>query len=312
MSPLRRLCICAAACLPAWSALADGGFALLLQKADFAGAQALIDTRHAADPDSPEAWSMRFELDDYHFAHGDDAKATNNHYRAFITKYAREEMSGEMCKLFEHTVYKFAQMLLMLKQEVAAADMYVILIHKAGVSKSMKRQAMFEYAELLLKIAMKMPKGEERDKWTDEANEAAKSVVLAVDFWFGPSVVLLARIQLEKGKPEEAKRLLEQYKPQLTTVPESRFLYGVILQNEADLLAAAGGDDKEAAKQTYMAALQEFVNVYARFPSSELAPEAAARSEIIIGILKEKYGAKVIKIPNFAGRERESESPPEK
>jgi len=214
-------------------------------------------------------------------------------------------------------------MQLMLGLERAALETFQQVIKIDGIPSGMKRQVMFEYAELLFKIAKRMPADKKNEKERAElfakAQKATEDVLWSVDLWFGRGVVLLAHMRQVQGKTEEAQKLIDQYMPQLERIhrmlvemteadpdgydftrlsplAECRYLKGLIMQEEADRLFAAGGGDLKAIGKLYAAALQEYVNVYARYPASTWAPESINRTELLVALLKDEFGAGTIKL----------------
>ncbi|MCL1909826.1 MAG: hypothetical protein FWG05_02705, partial [Kiritimatiellaeota bacterium] len=268
----------------------------LLQQGKFDGALKIIEEKDARDPDSVDVWTMRLTVDDYYFAHGKYETATNNFYKAMFAKYDKAPPeSGEMLDLYANSLYKFSQMLMMLGQEKPALALLEKLAKVPNIPRIMKRQVVFEVSELMLRIAKKIPDDKAHDKergeWLEKAKRATEDVLWSVDLWFGRGVVQLAHIYQLQGKTEEAEKLIRQYTPQLNDIhkqlvkqseedgvdytrlspmAECRFLLGMMKQETAEKMVADGVIDKASGK-LLESALQDFVNVYARFPSSTWA-----------------------------------------
>ena len=85
----------------------------------------------------------------------------------------------------------------------------------------------------------------------------------------------------------------------LSPIAEVRFLMGVMMHDEAKAIIEdpeATLKDKKNAADLLAKSLQEFVNVYAQYPSTSWAPDALVHSEEIQETLKSKFGVKEIKI----------------
>lgn len=284
----------------------------LLQQGKFDEVKAII--AREADQESEATWSMRLMLADYYYGFGRYPEALGV-YEGFFKKYAGKPPEG-IAVFYRESAYKYAQMLLFLKQEDAALKAYRDLLTQP-LENHVKRQIQFEAAELMVRLGKAMPpKSEARKKMLADARKACEDILWQQDLWFGRGIVLLAHIQVIEGEVEKAQKLITTYMPQLkqiddalkaegeaqgedlsrlSPVAECRYLIGIMLHDEAkklldgenpskedldrarDLLIGTQGADGKGTNGAY----QELLNVFVRFPGTSWAPDAAARVDEI-------------------------------
>ena len=277
----------------------------LLQLGKFDAAQKMIDAEPA---DAPATWAMRLTMADYLYARGRYPEAFDV-YRKLFDKY-KAAPPEEIVEFYTNSAYKYAQMLLFLKRDKDAIAAYESLLKIAGVPEDMKRQAQFEYAQLLVKVADESAAGE-KNAYLDKATEAIKPLFWVRDLWFGRSVALMAHIRDSKGDSDGANKIIEDYMPQLLSIeeqlvaqgreagadyshlspiPECRYLIGVMDAEKGDKLFDQSRETKaerermkieDEAAQYYQYALNNLINVYVKYPSFAWATEAMSRVEAI-------------------------------
>lgn len=285
----------------------------LLQQGKFDEVKALIAAK--PDQEAETTWAMRLTLADYYYALGKYPEALGV-YDAFFKKYAGKPPES-IAVFYRESQYKFAQMLLFLKQEDKALEAYRTLLTQP-LESHVKRQIQFEAAELMVRLGEKAaPKSEARQKLFADGKKACEDILWQQDLWFGRGIVLLAHIHVIDGDVEKAQKLITTYMPQLRSiddalkaegeargedmsrlspVAECRYLVGVMLHDEAKKLLAAETPTKENldqardlligkrnpdGKSSSNGAYQELINVFVRFPSTSWAPDAAQRVEEI-------------------------------
>jgi len=267
------------------------------------------------DQDASTTWAMKLSMADYYFAYGKYPEALAI-YQAFFEKYD-DKPPEEIASFFVESLYKYAQMLILLKKDDEALLAYKRLSVTA-TDDFVKRQAMFETGEIHLRLAKGLPEGStERKEHLEQAKQSAYSVMWTPDLWYGRGIALLAHVRVLEGNIEGAQRIISEYMEQLrqiekdlieagleegldlshlSPVAEARYLLGVILMDEAKRVL----DDKEltekeqtdrardlifgrenAQKVRVGGALRELANVFARYPGTTYAPDAALRVEEI-------------------------------
>jgi len=284
-----------------------------LARGEFARAKEVI--AQEPDQDASTTWAMKLSMADFYFAYGkyDEALAI---YQTFFKKYDGKPPE-EIASFFEESLYKYAQMLLLLKKDAEALLAYERLSTVAS-EEDVRRQAMFEAGEIHLRMAKNFAAGsKERTEHLDKAKKYAMNVMWVPDLWYGRGIALLAHVRLLEGNVEGAQRILSEYMDQLreieanlleagreegldfshlSPVAEARYLLGVMLMDEAkrvladEELTAKEKMDRardllfgreNAQKVRVGGAYRELINVFVRYPGTTYAPDAAARVEEI-------------------------------
>ena len=268
--------------------------------------------RAEKDQEAPETWAMRLLAADFRFSRGQYPEALGA-YQSFFKKYAGAPPPA-LVSSYANNSYKFVQMLLFLHRESEALKAYDALLKLKDLPPQMRRQAQFEYAQLLVKAAEDAKPGKDGKPTKERLDALAKAdkqiegLLWEQDLWFGRSVALLAHVRALRGKPEEARGLVESYMEQLVSIDrqlqeqseetgddlmgmspiaECRYLVGSILADEADAIfaSAKGGalapKDEEKAVGLWGEAMGELVNVYVQYPGFAWAVEAMERVEKI-------------------------------
>ncbi len=274
--------------------------------------------RAEKDQEAPETWAMKLLAADFRFSRGQYPEALGA-YQAFFKKYAGNPPAA-LVSSYANNSYKFVQMLLFLHRDAEALKAYDALLKLKDLPPQMRRQAQFEYAQLLVKAAEDAKPGKdgkptkERLDYLASADKQIEGLLWEQDLWFGRSVALLAHVRALRGKPEEARDLVQSYMEQLVSIDrqlqeqsdetgddlmgmspiaECRYLVGTILADEADAVfaSAKGGalspKDEERAVGLCAEAMGELVNVYVQYPGFAWAVEAMERVEKIEAKLDE-------------------------
>lgn len=277
------------------------------------------------DQDSEAVWAMKMALADGYYAWGryDEAQGIYN----MLFKAYPNGPPEALNEFYVNSAYKCAQMLILMGRLDAAVEAYEN-VFKGKVEEHVKRQVLTETAEVLVRLAEKAPP-EKRARYIDKIENITNEILWVQDLWFGKAIVILAHVKLIEGDVDGAMRLVDDYWEQLKTVDaslrrqaresgedltrlsplvECRYLLGVMMQNEAERLLAAGGDRdtivtllagreiKRGPKTTRSTgALQHFLNVFIRYPDTTWAPDAGARAARVEELLKQEFGAKIKK-----------------
>lgn len=285
----------------------------ILQLGRFDEAMAMI--AEEPDPNSPDVWAMKLTVADYHYARGKYQEALAA-YNALFQKY-KSNPPASIATFYKESYYKFAQMLIFLDQNEKALAAYEGLLAIKDLDTATRRQATFETAELMVKLAKGMKAGKEREERLAKAKKHAEDLMWSPDLWFGRSLALVAHIYVVKGDLARASKLLKDYMPQLrnidkqldeqsketgedlsslSPIAECRYLMGVMMQDEAMKLLNEDPPDVKEAAPLLAEALSHFVNVYVRYPSTSWAPDAMIRSEEVQTALKERVGVRDIQM----------------
>jgi tetratricopeptide (TPR) repeat protein len=297
----------------------------LLSQGKFDEVKAMIEAR--TDRDSAETWGMKLALGDGYFVFGKytEAKAI---YDAFFERFVTPPR--ELSTFYRDSAYKYAMMMLQLKQERAALESYQRMLSQK-LEPNVERQVRAEMAELMVLIADDTKDPAEKKTLLAEADKVVDALLWSQDIWFGKAVVLKAHVKLISGKVEDAQKMVENYMPQLKQIHETllkeekqqnvtglvrvspmaecRYLLGVMLYDEARKLAKTPNYDQEKVKSLLFGvkgadnkqragngAFNHFINVFVQYPESQWAADAGARVEEIKEMVKKDFGV-VIQIP---------------
>lgn len=291
----------------------------LIARGKFDEAKAVIARQ--PDPESQETWTMKLSLADGYYAWGRYGEARGI-YTAFFQKYP-DGPSEAMRTFYADSSYRYAQMLILMGAENEAVAAYRQML-KAKLERHVRRQALGEMCELLIKQASKATTPAERDPLLAEVDQIiSKELIWIQDLWFGKSVVMLAHIRLLKGDIPGAEKLLKEYETQLlqldatlreqdqatgenlsklSPMAQAKYLLGVLLHDEAEKLIKENGDRERIIERLAGVrgsdgkrsggAYEKFVNVFAGYPGTAWAADAGVRmkrvEELLIG-----YGAKL-------------------
>ncbi|MBR1837427.1 MAG: tetratricopeptide repeat protein, partial [Kiritimatiellae bacterium] len=262
--------------------------------------------RAEKDQDAPETWAMRMLSAAYRFTRGQYDEALGV-YAAFFKKYGANPPSA-LDDTYVNGAYQYQQMLQTLHRDKEAVAVFEKMLAFPRLPKSMERQPRFEYAELLVKLAEESKDAKERASMLEKAEKSIEELFWEQDIWFGRAVALMAHVKAARGKPDEARELVEGYMEPLLSIDsqleeqgkaegvdysalspiaECRYLLGGIAADQADAIvagakgAALSEDAENKAVGLYAQALRELVNVYVQYPSFKWAVEAMDRVEAI-------------------------------
>ena len=293
----------------------------MLSQGKFAEVKALVDAR--PDANSVETWGMKLALGDGYFAFDKygEAKAI---YDAFFKQY--ETPPPELATFYWKSAYKYAQMMLRLKQDRAALESYRRML-KQKIDPNVERQVRAEMAELMVRIADDSKDAKEKASLLKESDKVVDALLWQQDIWFGKAVVLKAHVKLIDGKVEEAQQMVENYLPQLKQIhdalvreekeqnvtglvrlspmAECRYLLGVMLYDEARKLMKTPGYDQEKVKTLLFGgkgkdgkragngAFNHFINVFVQYPECQWAADAGKGVEEIKALVKTAFGTTI-------------------
>ena len=113
-----------------------------------------VKARIAREPNqnSPETWAMKLALADSYYAFGKYPEAKGI-YEGFFKQYEKE-VPDALSTFFSDSAYKYAQMLLNLKERENALKTYKLLLgQKKKLPEHVERQCLAEMAEIALSLA---------------------------------------------------------------------------------------------------------------------------------------------------------------
>lgn len=285
-------------------------------KGDFDQVKAIIAKE--PNPDSQETWAMKLTLGDGYYAWGmyPEAKAV---YGSFFKRFEGGPPQS-LQSFYLDSAYKYAQMLRLTGDDKGAAQAYRLGL-KGNPPRHIKRQMQSELAELLVKLGIETDKPDQRASNFAEARKTCEEILWQQDLWFGKAIVMLAHMLMTEGKIDEAMELIEDYMEQLKTIDEAlkeeseatkedltkyspmaecRYLMGVKLQEEAEKILDTSGDVKKATDRLggetdskgrqLPGAMQHFVNVFIRYPTTPWAPDAGRRARQVESLLRDRCG----------------------
>ncbi len=278
---------------------------IAISRRQFAEAEALINEMGM---DNPKAQAISLSLGRNLFAIGEIDKARGL-YEAFFKIYGDQlPTDPDVALRYRDAAYQFAQMQEMIADFAGAAESYRRVEQVVGQG-DLRRAILIARVEALIKAAEKKS-GDERNKLLDEATRLCEEVQWGgLDLPFVDSIVALANIELVRGRPEEARRVLMSNMDIIRPIDDAmvemglpmrespmagtRSLLGRLLKEEADKLAAQNKADEAVA--AYSGALLEYYNVFIKYGDSQWGPTAGLVSKEIKDILETKYG-KTVKI----------------
>lgn len=279
---------------------------ILIKQRKFAEAEALIQEMGISNPKA-QAISLALARNFFAIQEIDKARAL---YDAFFKEYeGRVPTDPDLQRFYRDAAYQYSQMKEMIGDYEGAAASYK-RVEDAADSKSMKRSMMVARAMALVKAAEKKS-GEDRNRLLNEATNLCTTLTWGgLDLQFVDAIVVLANVELARGNPAGARKILMDYMDIIKPIDEAikaeglplkdspmagaRSLLGRLLREEADRLAGQPGKEAEALA-AYSGALNEFYNVFVKYGDSEWGPAAGIASKEIKEILETKYG-KTVKI----------------
>lgn len=277
---------------------------ILIQRRQFADAEALIAEMGIANPKS-QAISLALARNYFAIGEMDKSRAL---YEAFFKQYAQKPTDPDVARFYRDAAYQFAQMQMMAGNFESAAASFQ-RVEDVAEGSEQKRSLQVSRAEALVKAA-EQKSGDEKNKLLDDAKKVCETLQWGgLDLQFVDSIVIMANIELAKGNPAGAKKVLMDYmdiiKPIDDTLEQlglpmrespmagARSLLGRLMKEEADKLA--GADKADEAIKAYSGALGEYYNVFVKYGDSDWGPSAGLAAKDIKNVLETKYG-KTVKI----------------
>ncbi|MGD9781789.1 MAG: tetratricopeptide repeat protein [Kiritimatiellia bacterium] len=277
---------------------------ILIQRRQFAEAEALVNEMGAANP---KAQAISLTLAFNYFAINEQEKSRAL-YDAFFKQYEGQKPTDpDVLLRYREAAFKYAQLLAKVGDYAGAAAAYQ-RVEDVVDSSEQKRSLQVQRAQALVKAA-EQKSGEEKNKLLNDAKAICDALQWGgLDLQFVDSIVVMANIELAKGNPAGAKKVLMQYMDIIKPIDEklkeeglplrdspmagARSLLGRLLKEEADGSAGQQGKDAEAIA-AYSAALKEYYNVFIKYGDSEWGPSAGLAAKEIKGVLETKYGKTV-------------------
>ncbi|NLF23364.1 MAG: tetratricopeptide repeat protein [Lentisphaerae bacterium] len=275
------------------------------------------------DQNSVETWAMKLALADAYYAYGKYPEA-KQHYEAFFAAFAKDTPAA-LQTFYNESAYKYAQMLLYLKDLKGALAAYERVL-QGKLEKHVERQCMAEMADVGLRLAKETEAVKAREEIYKKVEAVADKLLWVQDIWFGKAIVLKAHVAMLRGKPDVAKKLVDDYMATLQAIhqalveqeaetgepltrvspmSECRYLLAAMLQEESRRLMEQPGYDRDAVlsmligtkgadgKRKGDGAYQHFINVFLKYPESAWAAEAGERAEQIRLVIAEVFGGTI-------------------
>ncbi len=296
-----------------------------LESMIYMGKWAEVKAKVAAIPDQggQEAWAMKLALADGYYAWGKYAQAQEI-YDTFLARFPGGP-PPKIKEFFFNSVYKYAQMLILMGNKPGAIAAYEQLLN-AKPPDAVARQVTAEMAEMMITL-MEAGKGNYKSKLED----AIKKLFWKQDLWFSKAIVLRAHVHIMDGEVDKAMRIIDDYKQQLldmdkilkeeeektgqpmsklSPMAECRYLIATMMKSEADTLLKSGGDrerikvllvgkkmvrgtGKNRKEYRTDGALQHFYNVFLQYPNTPWAPDAGIKAKAIKEMLEAEFGADI-------------------
>ena len=276
---------------------------ILIRRRQFAEAEALVKEMGM---DNPKSQAISLSLGKNYFAIGEIEKARTL-YDAFFKIYeGKRPTDKDVALRYRDAAFQYAQMKEMIADFEGAAASYR-RVEEVAESNDLRRSMMLSRAQALVRAA-ESKSGDARNKLLDEAAKLCETIQWGgLDLQFVDSIVVMANIELARGRPEAARRVLMSHmdiiKPIDDTMKQlnlplrdspmagARSLLGRLLKDEADKLA--GQNKNDDAVKTYSEALIEYYNVFVKYGDSPWGPTAGMMSKEIKDLLETKYGRTV-------------------
>jgi tetratricopeptide (TPR) repeat protein len=278
---------------------------ILIKRRQFADAEKLVQEMGM---DNPKSQAISLSLGKNYFAIGEVDKARGLYDNFFKLYEGREPTDPDVVARYRDAAYQYAQMKEMIGDFEGAAASYK-RVEDVATDPALKRSMLLSRAQALVKAAENKG-GEERNKLLDEAGKLCETIQWGgLDLTFVDSIVVMANIELARGKPDAARHVLMSHMDIIKPIDDTmtrlglplrespmagaRSLLGRLLKDEADKLAGQNKADEAVA--SYSAALLEYYNVFVKYGDSPWGPTAGLMSKEIKDVLESKYG-KTVKI----------------
>jgi TolA-binding protein len=275
------------------------------------------------DADSVETWAMKLALADAYYAYGKYPEAKGL-YESFFERFAKETPPA-LQTFYNESAYKYAQMMLYLKELKSSLAAYERVL-KGKLERHVERQCLAEMADVALRLAKETADAKVQEELYKKVEGWADKLLWVQDIWFGKAIVLKAHVEMLRGKPDAAKKLVDDYMGTLQAIhqalveqeaemgepltrvspmAECRYLLAAMLQEESETLMKQPGYDKEAVlsmligtrgadgKRLGNGAYQHFINVFLKYAESAWAAEAGERAEQVRLVITEVFGGSI-------------------
>lgn len=278
---------------------------ILIQRRQFADAEAIVGELGLTNP---KAQAINLVLAFNYFAVGNETKSREL-YDAFFKLYEKAKPTDpDVLLRYREAAFKYAQILMMAGDYPGAAAGYE-RVEAVAENNEQKRSLQVSRAQALVKAA-EQKSGDEKNKLLDDAKKVCETLQWGgLDLQFVDSIVIMANIELAKGNPAGARKVLMDYMDVIKPIDDTleqlglpmrespmagaRSLLGRLMKEEADKLDADKKTDE--AIKAYSGALGEYYNVFVKYGDSDWGPSAGMAAKDIKGILETRYG-KTVKI----------------
>jgi tetratricopeptide (TPR) repeat protein len=278
---------------------------ILIKRRQFDAAEALVKEMGM---DNPKAQAISLSLGRNYFAIGEIDKARTLYDGFFKLYEGKTPTDKDVALRYRDAAFQYAQMKEMVEDFEGAAASYK-RVEEVADTPDLRRSMLLARAQALVKAAEKKS-GDEKNKLLDEVLKLCEALQWGgLDLQFVDSIVIMANVELARGKPEAARKVLMDYmdiiKPIDDTMKQlglplrespmagARSLLGRLLKEDADRFAAQNKVDEAVA--AYSGALLEYYNVFVKYGDSHWGANAGLMSKEIKDILETKYG-KTVKI----------------
>ena len=279
---------------------------ILIKGRKFDEAEALVREMGMSNP---QAQAISLALGKNYFAIGETDKARALYDDFFKLYEGKAPTDKDVMLRYRDAAYQYAQMKEMIGDFEGAAASYK-RVEDITDSPDLKRSMTLARAQALVKAAEKKS-GDEKNKLLEEVLKLCETLQWGgLDLQFVDSIVIMANVELARGNPDGARKVLMSHmdiiKPIDETLKElgmpmrespmagARSLLGRLWKEEADRLAGQEGKETEAVA-AYSKALGEYYNVFVKYSDSPWGPAAGMESKAIKDILETTYG-KTVKI----------------
>jgi TolA-binding protein len=253
--------------------------------------------------DDPKAQASRLVLAKRYYAARNQERAQAL-FRQFFTSFGdKPPTDPDLRREYQDASYQYGQMMENFGSYAEAAQAYLRIL-KTDIENDIARRIRSETASLLVRAARTADSVAKRDDYLKKAYTLCEQIQWdpkgSPDLWFVNSIVTQAMIEYARGNPKAAERMVRQnldlisgvdellremdYPLALSPVAPARFILGDTSEKEGEALLAK---DKTKAVKLLAAALQQYVNVYAKYGASDWGPEAGDRAEKLFGRLIE-------------------------
>jgi len=273
---------------------------ILANRRKFDEAEKLLAEMPKGDPKTQAA---RLALANQMYRYREVERA-RKHYEEFFKEFKSAPTDPDLKRFYVDAAYRFSQMLLR-AGDVPGAIQSMENILKAKPEPGIERRIQIELIQLLIQQA-RGKSGKEQEDLLKRAWDLAEKITWGregIDVPFCQAIVAMANIELLRGKPQAAIKLLRNNMDLMKGIDEilkqerlptsespmayARFLLGELYEKDA---RSAQGD---AQLQGFVQAITQYVNVFAKYPDSDWAAESVVRAEALQRLVREKFKREV-------------------